>query len=487
MNDATRPVLVLTALNLEFRAVREHLTGPVRTWQHQAGTVFTEAFLKGTHVPVVLAVAGEGNHASAILAERANARYQPSALLFAGVAGGLKDDLRLGDVVVATRVYAYHGGSESDDGFRARPRAFEAPHRLEQVARHLDLTGAWTAWLPQDQRSSPPAVHFRPIAAGEVLLNSRDSPLARQLRGSYNDAVAIEMESAGVAHAGHLGSLPVLTIRGISDLADGNKDAADADGSQLAAAANAAAFAAALIAALHSQQDGGAGDSPHGAAALRWQPLSEPAAVTWRRAIEPGRVGLSAAVELHVLPATAAGRLEVRHLQALPAALAMAGREHGVFSASEPVDSFISGEFALASSGSQARQRTLAGLAVGRSGQRSCWSALPRDNLGALLDPTDLSARLAGWLDFLTSPALMAPGLHVPELIALAVGIDPAEMLTEGHVSDLPRRSAQFGTIRAEPLRVTPDDMIALGQARAASAEVAEELTARLLHAFRGR
>src|SRR5580698_6755966 len=62
------------------------------------------------------------------------------------------------------------------------------------------------------------------------------------------------MESAGVAKAGQLSrSLPVLTIRGISDKADGAKHAADAAGLQAIAAGHAAAFALAIAAELYAQ------------------------------------------------------------------------------------------------------------------------------------------------------------------------------------------------------------------------------------------
>ena len=41
------------------------------------------------------------------------------------------------------------------------------------------------------------------------------------LREHYNDAVAVEMEAAGVAQAGHLNDgLPAIMVRGISDYAD---------------------------------------------------------------------------------------------------------------------------------------------------------------------------------------------------------------------------------------------------------------------------
>jgi nucleoside phosphorylase len=104
----------------------------------------------------------------------------------------------------------------------------------------------------------PPRVHFKPIAAGEVLLASRTAPTAERLHRVYNDAAAIEMESAGVSQASQFNrSLPTLIIRGISDRADGGKRAVDEAGWQPRAAAHAAAFTLALAAELLSPQTGG--------------------------------------------------------------------------------------------------------------------------------------------------------------------------------------------------------------------------------------
>lgn len=235
-------VVLLTALDLEYQAVRRHLDGP-RVRSHPAGTVFEVGHLRDVAGTVALAVTGEGNVSAAVLAERAIAMFQPQALLCVGVAGGLKNDIALGDVVVATKVYALHGGRDYGDGFLARPRAWQASHELEQFARYVARAGTWTGILPPAPACRPPAVHFKPIASGEVVLNAADTPLAARLRDTYDDAVAVDMESAGVAQAAHLNrSLPVLSVRGISDRADTGKRAADAAGWQHVAAAHAAAF-----------------------------------------------------------------------------------------------------------------------------------------------------------------------------------------------------------------------------------------------------
>lgn len=241
-------VVILTALDLEYEAVRDKLTN-LEVHSHRAGTRFEVGRLVGHDCRVALAQVGKGNHTAAVLAERAIAEFDPAALLFVGVAGALRRSLALGDVVVGTQVYAYHGGTSQDDGLKSRPRVWEVQHRALQIAQHVKRSGDWKRFLPLN--SEPPNVVFGPIAAGEIVQDSAISAEAQWIREHYNDACAIEMEAAGVAQAAHLNdSLPVVVIRGLSDRADGEKVKADGAGWQPRAVANAAAFAVALVAAL---------------------------------------------------------------------------------------------------------------------------------------------------------------------------------------------------------------------------------------------
>lgn len=246
-----RPVVILTALDLEYQAVREKLTD-VRLHRHRKGTRFEIGRLAGGRCHVALAHVGKGNQAAGVLAERAIAEFSPITLLFVGVAGALHSHLALGDVVVATHVYAYHGGTSQDDGFKDRPRVWEVSHRVDQIARHVARSGSWARDLGSS--GCHPTVHFGAIAAGEVVLNSTTSPHAHRLRDTYNDALAIEMEGAGVAQAGHLNGASVVVVRGISDRADGTKEDTDRDQWQLRAVANAAAFAAVLAEHLAAEE-----------------------------------------------------------------------------------------------------------------------------------------------------------------------------------------------------------------------------------------
>ncbi|UIX30674.1 5'-methylthioadenosine/S-adenosylhomocysteine nucleosidase family protein [Streptomyces sp. GQFP] len=232
MSETEPTVVVLTALPSEYAAVRAHIPD-AKERVHEKGTFVEWGRLPDSPWQVAIAELGPGALNAASLTERIVNWLRPEVLLFVGVAGSLeRDDIKIGDVVVGTKVYSVHGGKQTREGFLVRPEAWHSSHRLEQVARFA-LRGK---------------AHLKPIAVGDVVLADARSDVAEYLHKSYNDAAAIEMEGSGVVHAAHLsGQLDALVIRGISDYADAKKAKADASGSQPKAADAAAAAAVAIL------------------------------------------------------------------------------------------------------------------------------------------------------------------------------------------------------------------------------------------------
>jgi nucleoside phosphorylase len=247
----TQPTaLVLTALPLEYAAVRAHVEQREEL-VHRDGTRVERGRLSGTAWQVALAELGMGAERAAALTTQLIDWLRPQAVFFVGVAGGLKDDIGIGDVVVGTQVYEIHGGKQTPEGFLVRPQALPGSHALEQAARSA-------------VRDMPDVrAHFLPIATGDVVLADAGSAIARHLRRHYNDAGAIEMEGSGALRAAHLnGGLDALVIRGVSDRADADKHRADASGSQELAARQAASV---TVAVLHKHRPRtGSADSEEG-------------------------------------------------------------------------------------------------------------------------------------------------------------------------------------------------------------------------------
>ena len=240
-------VIILTALPVECKAVLHHLQDPQEI-VHESGTIYYAGPFTGLHRIWQVAVAeiGMGGIAAALEAEKAISFFHAKVALVVGIAGGIKD-VQIGDVVAATKIYAYESG-KAGQRFEPRPDLGHSSHALEQRARAEAHSNEWLALLEEDQPERVPQVHLGALAGGEKVLASMQSDVARLLRGTYGDTLAIEMEGHGFLHAVRVNQQVYgLVIRGISDLID-EKAEADASGAQQVAARHAAAFAFQILA-----------------------------------------------------------------------------------------------------------------------------------------------------------------------------------------------------------------------------------------------
>jgi nucleoside phosphorylase len=478
-------IVVLTALPLEAAAVRAHLPERIRH-DLPAGTIVEEGDLPGTGYRVCLVCTGPGNGQAAVVAERVIGWADPAAVLFVGIAGAVKPDVHLGDVVAATRVMDYQGGKDTPTGFAARPEAWAGAHRLVQVAQYVDANGTWHPLLSD---GAAPRVHSKPIASGDRVKDTDASPLVSLLHSNYNDAIAIETEAAGVARAAQHTGVELLVIRGISDRSDGTKASSDGDDWQSRAARNAAALALGVIAALPFPASTGApipvgqpAEANRAISAPDWRVITPAAAVLWRADFQNNHSVAPATLEVHLVPMDQDARLQVTQLRTLSDNLVQVGRARGLFGQAAAVDNQHWAEGAVALS--RLRQGTgTSGLAVLRTGQRSAWEPLPTADAlhAAIFDPDHLTSRLTELINNLLAIPHPLAGQVIP-----VAGIDPAMMITRGAASMTHLRAA---TLRGGngPLRTEATEAVSVDNLRHTVTAVAAELAARLDLAYDAR
>lgn len=247
---ATRSALVLTALPLEYVAVRTRLDNGDEL-RAPNGVRYLKSTASGLHVrwTVYVYEIGMGNAAAASLIGHAIDEFDIDLVLFVGVAGGLKpDDQRHGDVVIANHVYNAHSGKHGTDAdgqptFQSRPTGRDTTHELEQLARQLARTPGRGS---SGERRNEPRISVAPIASTEAVVANERSQLYERIRNGLNNCVAVDMESFGTYEAAYRNRVPAVAVRGISDLV-GDKNA-DADiERQPIAARNAAHVAVELL------------------------------------------------------------------------------------------------------------------------------------------------------------------------------------------------------------------------------------------------
>jgi nucleoside phosphorylase len=245
-------VLVLTVLERELSSIlsrmssvekRDLVDDPLVYYKGQIALAEPKHF----YDVVACRVVEMGNTEAAIATTKAIENWDPLAVLLVGIAGGLRDKIGLGDVVVGDVAAYYESGKQREGNFEYRGHELPASFHLLCRARELE-SSEWVPAIrvvrPAGGATQSPAVVVGTIASGEKII--ADASMVADLQTQYPKLAAVAMEGAGVSYAIQRrgGNRPeFIEIRGISDYADDSKN----DSWQEYAADSAAAFVASLL------------------------------------------------------------------------------------------------------------------------------------------------------------------------------------------------------------------------------------------------
>jgi nucleoside phosphorylase len=231
---------LVVPLHEEFEIVASHW--PIKGSETSAGTTFLELDMSAAGVTCVATVLREmGPSVAASRTEKLLNFADVSLVVLLGIAGSLRSDVELADVVIADEVAEFHAASKAvpdGDGsfrfqysgfhFRAQYSLIEAIAHWSHLARtdHLEWKNGIRSQAP-GLDDDHPRLHVEHVASGDTV--GAAEAFRIELLGIDRRFAALEMEGAGVARAADTRqpATPFLIIRGISDYSDERKKTLD--------------------------------------------------------------------------------------------------------------------------------------------------------------------------------------------------------------------------------------------------------------------
>ncbi len=224
--DTTRPYLVLYAFNDEG----ELLAGEMSLKKTETVLGRTVHIGKLTGKDIVLAESGVGMTNAAMTVQKIIDKYNPKAVIFSGIAGGIDSSVHIGDIVVcekwATHDYGYYGADsfavsgidivEPDIDTIIEKIYFDVDDSLLQIANKLKD-------MPIDFDSIGNRIPRLIVGGIGVSGNSFIDQVQKRLwlSGRFH-ALTTDMETAAVAQVCTVNGVPFIGFRSASDLAGGS-------------------------------------------------------------------------------------------------------------------------------------------------------------------------------------------------------------------------------------------------------------------------
>ena len=198
---------IIGAMDIEVAEVKKAMEDV--TVETMASMDFYKGTIKGKEAVVVRSGIGKVNAAvcTQILADR----YHVDAVINTGIAGSLKNEINIGDMVLSTDT-VHHDMDATGFGYPAGqiPQMKEFSFTADETLRNLAEKCC--------REVNPEIGTFTGrIVSGDQFISDK---LKKQWIGDTFGGYCTEMEGAAIAQASYLNNIPFLIIRAISDKAD---------------------------------------------------------------------------------------------------------------------------------------------------------------------------------------------------------------------------------------------------------------------------
>ncbi|MCK1562806.1 hypothetical protein IVB08_02125 [Bradyrhizobium sp. 173] len=253
--DGSALVAVVTIVPEEFEAIRS--IEDFKPCPGDSPFLYRREWDKRRYDVLLAQSADRSNTPCAELVADLAERYRPEYIVLSGIAGGIdRDDVALGDVVIADHVEGYEIQKFDRGRSMTRRVAIDHPSKYlrETIARRVSIAGKWIDRIKVERPAAgAPKIVVGNLIAGDKILGDGENEYQRKILDEFDKAIAVDMESHGLgrgafsARSARYYNLNYLVVRGVSDLVNAHNNNEARKQWRVYAAASAAAFAMEVV------------------------------------------------------------------------------------------------------------------------------------------------------------------------------------------------------------------------------------------------
>lgn len=233
-------IIIICALREEFKALQDAFGNDMWTRikvggdEHIAYEISIESAYMKTYRVLAYCVDKPGVVATAVMASYLIKCCNPKCVFMTGITGGVRsNNIKRGDVIIAESIQDYAVGKVAEYN-----EEIQLLREIHQIQTNPKLLSQISDYIAEEENLSKMNVkiaknhlrknneyygaYIKPTVCGPFVMASEE--IAKQFKDSNRKVSAIDMEGFGLMMVYHMMNVPVLWIKGISDMADSKKD-----------------------------------------------------------------------------------------------------------------------------------------------------------------------------------------------------------------------------------------------------------------------
>lgn len=181
---------------------------------------------------VIASAAQMGMPAATALSMKIISNFKPKYLFMAGICAGVKDKVKIGDILVADLSWDYGSGKIKHEGdkqiFQSEPYTLRLAPELKANVEELKSNYAFLSEIKHNWSGAKPeadlVVHIGPMVSGAAVI--ADISMIEQIVNQHRKLIGIEMEAYGVMFAAEHCPMPkptAMVVKSVCDFGDVEK------------------------------------------------------------------------------------------------------------------------------------------------------------------------------------------------------------------------------------------------------------------------